>query len=220
VPRLCDRSLATAILFDQCPNGNTAAALKALVECPPEMGLSYPCNACWRYWALGKLGRADVVIRDFRQRWATMKSVLWNNTLQEDWDDAPDSPDEWSHCPVSPIYVLFSEIAGIRPTAPGFARCQIRPQLADLPDLRLTYHTPRGPIRFAAERHGHGHHVAITIPAGCQAELLLPNPEGVNLPPLVPDSPLGLKRFQLESGRENVFQLRVVSQQTSEQLSR
>ena len=37
--------------------------------------------------------------------------------------------DEWSHCCVSPIYVLFSDIAGIRPTAPGFARCQIRPQL-------------------------------------------------------------------------------------------
>ena len=28
-PRLCDRSLATAILFDQCPNGNTAAAVRA-----------------------------------------------------------------------------------------------------------------------------------------------------------------------------------------------
>ena len=74
-PRLCDRSLATAILFDQCPGGNTAASLQALVECPAEMGLSYPCNACWRYWALARLGRADVVVREFRQRWATMKSV-------------------------------------------------------------------------------------------------------------------------------------------------
>jgi hypothetical protein len=36
-PWLCDRSLATSILFDQCPGGNTAAALKALAECPPEV---------------------------------------------------------------------------------------------------------------------------------------------------------------------------------------
>ena len=84
-PRLCDRSLATAILFDQCPEGNTTASLRALANCPAEMGLSYPCNACWRYWALARLGRSDVIVRDFRQRWATMGSVVLNNTLQEDW---------------------------------------------------------------------------------------------------------------------------------------
>src|SRR5258706_291065 len=50
--RLCARPLATAILFDQCPRGATAAALRALVERPPELGISYPANAVWRYWAL------------------------------------------------------------------------------------------------------------------------------------------------------------------------
>ncbi len=38
------------------PRGNTAASLRALVDCPAEMGLSYPCNACWRFWALARLG--------------------------------------------------------------------------------------------------------------------------------------------------------------------
>ena len=47
--------LATSILFDQCPNGHTAAALRALAETPPEMGLSYPCNAGWRYWCAGEV---------------------------------------------------------------------------------------------------------------------------------------------------------------------
>src|SRR5204862_1149967 len=42
---LCDRSLATAILFDQCPGGDNSAAVQALAECPREMGLSYPANA-------------------------------------------------------------------------------------------------------------------------------------------------------------------------------
>jgi alpha-L-rhamnosidase len=49
-PRTCDRSLATAILFDQCPRGQDAAALRSLAECPPEMGFSYPANAGWRLW--------------------------------------------------------------------------------------------------------------------------------------------------------------------------
>lgn len=188
--RLCDRSLATAILFDQCPAGNTAAALKALAECPPEMGISYPCNANWRYWGLAKMGRADVVLNDFRRRWATMKSVILNNTIQECWDAAPDSSAQWSHCAVAPIYVLFQDIAGIRPAAPGFAKVRVRPQLGDLDKVDLTYHTVGGPIRFTAERRAGGHRISIALPPGCEGELL--TPRGTST--------------RLEGGRENVVE--------------
>ena len=57
--RLCDRSLATAVLFDQCPGGKSEPALKVLAEAPPHMGLSYPANAGWRLWALGKGGAVE-----------------------------------------------------------------------------------------------------------------------------------------------------------------
>jgi hypothetical protein len=137
-----------------------------------------------------------------------MKSVVLNNTLQEDWDVAPDSAGQWSHCAVAPIYALFMDIAGIRPTAPGFTRCQIRPQLADLKDLDLTYYTVRGPMRFVAQHRPDGHHVAVQIPSGCQAELLLPDGRGIKFPALKPDHPLGLKRFQLKSGQGNEFSVR------------
>ena len=130
--RMCDRSLATAVLFDQCPHGRTDAVLRVLAECPPEMGFSYPANAGWRLWALGKGGRADVIVKDFRERWANMESVRLNNTLQEDWHAKPDSGSEWSHCPVAPLYVTTMSLAGINPLVPGFKRCEIRPQLADL----------------------------------------------------------------------------------------
>ena len=65
---------------------------------------------------------------------------------------------------------------------PCFARCQIRPQLADLGDVKLTYYTVRGPIHFAAERQAGGHRVSVRLPAGCEGELLLPRGEGVGLP--------------------------------------
>jgi hypothetical protein len=171
--RLCDRSLSTSILFDQCPGGGVEAALKALAECPPEMGLSYPCNAGWRYWALSKLGRADVVLKDLRERWAVMPSVILNNTLQEDWTVSTDSTSQWSHCALAPIFVLFMDIAGIRPTAPGFTRCRIRPQLGDLEQLSLTAHTVRGPIQFEARAKGGGHEVRVSLPAGCVGEVLV-----------------------------------------------
>ncbi|HEY5913179.1 MAG TPA: alpha-L-rhamnosidase N-terminal domain-containing protein, partial [Verrucomicrobiae bacterium] len=121
-PRLCDRSLATSVLFDQCPDGQTAAAVKALAECPPEMGFSYPCNAGWRLWALGKAGRADVIVADFRKRWATMLSVKENNTLQEDWTAQHDSGQQWSHCAVVPLYLAYHGLMGLRPIEPGFKR--------------------------------------------------------------------------------------------------
>src|SRR5262249_800080 len=61
-PRLCDRSLSTAILFDQCPGGRTDASVKALVERPPELGLAFPANTLWRHRALIRAGRADLVV--------------------------------------------------------------------------------------------------------------------------------------------------------------
>jgi alpha-L-rhamnosidase len=207
-PRLCDRSLATAVLFGQCPGGNVAAACRALVECPADLGLSYPCNACWRYWALARLGRADLVVREFRNRWAKMPSVILNNTLQEDWHAPPDSTSQWSHCAVAPLFVLYMDIAGIRPTAPGFSRFHIRPQLGDLADLEMTYYTVRGPIHFAARKQPEGNQISVGVPKGCEAELLLPPGESASLPVLRPDHQLGLKRFHLEGGKETVFVVR------------
>ncbi|MCL2347296.1 MAG: alpha-L-rhamnosidase N-terminal domain-containing protein [Planctomycetaceae bacterium] len=182
-PRMDDRSLATAILFNQCPGNDIAESLRLLVEQPPEMGYSYPCNACWRYWVLCRCGRSDLVLKEFRERWGKMDSVLLNNTLAEDWNARSDSGSQWSHCAVAPLFVLYSDIAGIRPTAPGFASCEIRPQLGDLADLQLTYYTPQGPIEFSARRQsleqgneqGHGHHVTVKVPESCDAKLILPD---------------------------------------------
>lgn len=199
--RLDDRSLATAVLFDQCPAARVEPALGVLADCPTDMGLSYPANAGWRLWALAKLGRVDVVLRDLRTRWATMSSVIHNNTLQEEWQAKPDTGDQWSHCPVAPMYVLFMDICGIRPLAPGFSRCQIRPQLGDLPSIDVTAQTVRGPIHFQAQRTSGGHDVALTLPAGIEAELLLPPTASADFPAIQPDHPLGLKRLRLPIGR-------------------
>ena len=42
-------------------------------------------------------------------------------------------------------------LAGIQPLAPGFRRCGIRPQLADLELLELTVHTVQGRIELPLE---------------------------------------------------------------------
>jgi len=171
--RLCDRSLATSILYDQCPNHQTETSLQTLAQCPAHLGISYPANAGWRYHALARYDFVDVVLDEFRARWTTMKSVQQNNTLQEFWDARPDSTDQWCHFPISPMNVMFMDIAGIRPTVPGFAQCRIQPRLGSLKNLALSVQTVRGPIHFAATAVSHGHHVTVHVPANCKAELVL-----------------------------------------------
>jgi hypothetical protein len=215
--RTHDRTLATAVLFDQCPGGDVAASVKSMADCPGEMGFSYPANAGWRLWALGKAGRGDVVVRELRERWAKMPSVLLNNTLAEDWECRPDSGSQWSHCPVAPVYVLYMSVAGIRPLQPGFTRCEIRPQLADLGDLDLTARTVRGPIRVASKGSAGRREVTVSVPAGCTGELVLPSSASVSLPSVAQTSvtvdraagftPDGHARYQLKPGQMVTFQM-------------
>jgi hypothetical protein len=111
------------------------------------------------------------VLRDFRERWATMPSVIQNNTLQELWHVRSDSADQWSHCPIAPLNVLFHDILGVKPTAPGFTRCSIRPQLGDLEELDVTMQTVQGPIHFMAVPEEAGHTITLTLPSGCTADV-------------------------------------------------
>lgn len=206
-PRFCDRSLATAVLFDQCPGGNTTPAIRMLADCPLEMGFSYPANAGWRLWALAKGGRADVILRDLEQRWAAMDSVRLNNTLQENWQIKPDTAAEWSHCPVVPLYIAYMGFAGIRPLAPGFQRCEIRPQPADLELLDLTAYTVRGPLLFRCTGKRGNREITLGAPAECEAELVVDAREKLALPPAPGGVPRGCARYLLPAGRTTSIRL-------------
>jgi hypothetical protein len=206
--RCCDRSLATAILFEQCPRGQTTAALRMLAECPPELGFSYPCNAGWRLWALAKGGRADVIVKDLRERWATMDSVKRNNTLQEDWTAQPDSGQQWSHCAVAPIYIAFHGLAGLRPLAPGFKRVEIHPQLADLEHLDLAAHTVQGPIRLSARGKETDRAVTLELPAGCEGELVVRREEQTGLERAAGPAPPGHLRYRVPAGTKTALRLK------------
>lgn len=194
-PRFCDRSLATAVLYGQCPKGVTAPAVRMLAECPAAMGLSYPANAGWRLWALAEGGRADVILRDFEQRWAGMPSVRLNNTIQESWRLQPDTNSEWSHCAIVPLYVTYMSLAGIKPLSPGFTRCEIRPQPAGLEMLELTAHTVRGPLGFSIHGKPGRRELTLEVPPGCEAELVVHPAEALNLPRMA------VGRYRLPAGR-------------------
>jgi hypothetical protein len=172
------------------------------------MGFSYPANAGWRFWALAKAGRADIIVNDLRKRWATMPSVKLNNTLQEDWSVTPDSRDQWSHCPVVPLYIAFQGLAGIWPLEPGFRRLEIRPQLADLKSLDCTIHTGAGPIRFVAEGDRGARRLTLQLPGESEGELVLRETERTPLQPAPREAPPQHKRYLVPGGIPLELELR------------
>ncbi len=183
-PLTCDRSLALAVLFDLVDD--VESCVWFLAETPASMGRSYPANAGWRYRALMKAGRVDVVLREFRETWATMDSVLNNNTLQEMWALKADGTGQFSHCAVAPLYVLMQDIVGLIPLTPGFGHYEIRPQLGDIGSLDLVMHTPQGPVRVQTLHNELGQRITVhPAPAGIGTLVL-----GDETFELIPGTPL------------------------------
>lgn len=180
-PRYCDRSLSTAILFNQCPDGNINRSVELLINRPPQLGLSYPCNAIWPAWALSSVGHMDVVLKDLQTKWASMASVRLNNTLQEDWICYPDSPSQWSHCAQTPLIMMHQGITGIKPITAGYKTFQIYPQLMDLRAVDITTNTVAGPIVFKSSGELGNRKLSLEIPVGTTAELIVDNREYLNL---------------------------------------
>jgi alpha-L-rhamnosidase len=150
-----------------------------------------------------------VIVKDYRERWATMDSVKLNNTLQEHWKAVPDSTVEWSHCCVIPLYVTTMSLAGIRPLDPGFGRCEVRPQPADLELLELTVHSVRGPIEFSSRGRFANRGVSVGLPAGCEGELVVDRRERLTLEPVAAGaSSQGLTRYRMAGGKSTSVTLK------------
>jgi alpha-L-rhamnosidase len=78
-----------------------------------------------------------------------------------------------------PTIWLTEEILGIKPTAPGFARVSVRPELADLKWANGSEPTPHGDIKVSYHAAPDGHFIAsIDLPAGTEAAVSVPVTKG------------------------------------------
>lgn len=205
--RYCDRSLATALLYDLCPGNDNQGSLDVLVHCPAEMGVSYPCNAVWRMWALVKYHRMDVVLDDMRNKWGRMSSVWENNTLQEFWTARPDEGSQWSHCAVSPLIALHQGIAGIYPLKPGSNLVRICPQPATLSYAEFDVQTVKGAIHFLSKGEKGNRRLQLTLPQGVDGELWLDSKEPIRLP-LIREEVGGMKAYRVAGGKSYELRLK------------
>jgi alpha-L-rhamnosidase len=146
--RMCDRSLAMAIIYDMVPQIHFKSMSSILATKPSNMGLSYPTNLIWRFWALAKTNRMDILHEEYITMWYNAPSVQLNNTLGEFMDGKTDSNEQWSHASISPIITYYMNFAGITITEAGYKSCTIEPKIKNLPYLKIDIQTPHGEIKL------------------------------------------------------------------------
>jgi hypothetical protein len=189
--RLHEWTLSTAILYGVVPAREESHILDLLASPSTKttesfypvsrpagvMGFSHPGNAAWRLWALSRYGRAETVVRDLRERYGSMKSVRWNNTLSEEWVPTPGGGSAWCQNYTAPLLILYGDILGLRPTAPGFAEFDVRPQLGGLDWIEGTVHTVKGPLRVECRQQANAKSFAlrIAVPPATKPSVVLPS---------------------------------------------
>ncbi len=191
-----DMTLGLAVEYGLCPEGKIGKSIELIIAKPKNLGIDNSTEpVAWGWWALIKGGRADLVLKDFREWYETMPSIRQNNTIQEFYGGKPDKEENWSHCCVAPLYVATMSLAGIQPIEPGYKQYEIRPQLADLPDLSLTVYTPKGEIKFLAKGNKGARKLTLTLPVDEEGILVVDPKEKLGL------KSLGNGRFALPAGK-------------------
>jgi alpha-L-rhamnosidase len=150
-------------------------------------------------------GRADVALTVATQQtppgWGHWRAQ-GSTTLHESWDAGSRSRSH--HFLGSAGQWLRERVAGLRPTAPGWARIAVAPMVDDrLAYARADVMTVRGRAAVAWRRCGAALELDITVPPGAQADVDIPVDDGEKRPITCPGSK-GRARFTLSAGRRQI----------------
>jgi alpha-L-rhamnosidase len=168
-----------AVAFGIVPDGKAAAVMLHLKNDILARGYHLGCGVyAGRYvmTLLGDYGYADTAYQvatrtDFPSWGFWIMNGL--STMAEGWELSSRSWDHHYWASVSSYF--YQSLAGIRPTSPGYATVQIRPQPpAGLESARAHLDTLRGRIESAWRRNGEHFELEVKIPAGVDAEVWMP----------------------------------------------
>jgi hypothetical protein len=122
------------------------------------------------YRALAKAGRFDAVLRLVRERYGDMLA-RGATTL---WESFAPTASLCHGFSATPVYQLSTEVLGVLPLEPGFARLRFSPQPADLAFARGVFPTVAGDIAVEWTRNGDALAIALELPEGTRAGLADP----------------------------------------------
>ena len=108
----------------------------------------------------------------------------WRNMIRsgatitfEAWDNRFKPNQDWNHAwGAAPADIIPMRLVGVRPTAPGAATIEIRPQTSSLRHVTAAVPTIRGTVEVDIDRTDDTYRLHVRIPANTEARILLPAP--------------------------------------------
>ncbi len=122
------------------------------------------------YGALAKAGRFDAALRGVRERYGDMLA-RGATTL---WESFAPTASLCHGFSATPVFQLSTQVLGVEPLDPGFARLRFSPQPADLAFARGVFPTVAGDVRVDWSRSGEAVEISLEVPGGTRAAILDP----------------------------------------------
>lgn len=138
--------------------------------------LAQPFFMHFLHRALCRAGRQAAMLDNIRRRWGAMVEN-GDRTFRESWQiiELTSLCHAWAG---TPTFDLSSEILGVKPLEPGFARFSVAPQPVDLAWAKGVFPTPRGDIAVSWQADAGRFDLSIAMPPGTQARVTLPETAG------------------------------------------
>ena len=152
-----------AVLYDLAPKKRQAPIMDALMARPDlntqPYFMFFVLDALNHAGQFGKYGVAQM------KRWQIVEAT---QSYHEMWSDG-DLSHAWG---AAPMIQMSASILGVRPLTPAFAKFEVRPQTCGLDWARGVVPTPQGNIAVAWTKTNGVLHLEVTVPAGCQADVI------------------------------------------------
>src|SRR5271170_1769915 len=155
-----------AVLFDVVPKEEQQAVLKKMTSLEPG---THPdgvlsCSYYFRFYlarALDHAGMGDDYLASLKP-WRELLPMHFST-----WPEIPGDTRSDSHAwSAHPAYDLLTLVAGIEPSAPGFASVRVAPHLGELTSVSASYPHPLGTITVHFQRSGNSLTGSVTLPEG------------------------------------------------------
>lgn len=127
--------------------------------------------------ALFQMGYPEYALERMKTRYQQMVDDPYYTTLWEGWGLGPQGfgggtgNHAWSG---GPLTLLSQCVCGIRPTAPGFAKFQVKPQMGMLTEASAVLMSVNGEIKADVKREKNKLSVTVVVPEKTEAEVVLP----------------------------------------------
>jgi alpha-L-rhamnosidase len=155
-----------AVLFDVVPKEQQQAVLKPVMNIEPG---THPdgmlsCSYYFRFYlarALDHAGMGDDYLASLKP-WRELLPMHFST-----WPEIPGDTRSDSHAwSAHPAYDLLTLVAGVEPSAPGFASVRVAPHLGELTSVTTKYPHPLGMIAVQLQRSGDAISGSVTLPDG------------------------------------------------------